>query len=84
MTEAGHDDIVTKTASTGRTACPFFLAHSPHEIHCEAYEEECRCVMRFRCSESKAWHKDTYCDGAYKMCEHYIGLMEYKYGDEPF
>jgi hypothetical protein len=40
--------------------------------------------MRFRCSESKAWHKDTYCDGAYKMCEHYIGLMEYKYGDEPF
>ncbi len=77
-----HVDFFSTTQGTEDILCPFFLAHGVREIHCEAYEEQCRSIMRYRCSENKREHMKTYCKGRYAYCEHYRGLMREKYDEE--
>lgn len=77
-----HVDFFSTTQGTEGILCPFFLAHGVREIHCEAYEEQCRSIMRYRCAENKRAHMHTYCQDRYNYCEHYRGLMREKYDEE--
>lgn len=72
----------TTDRQTRDVRCPFFLVHSQHEIHCEAYEERCRSIMRYRLVEDKKTHMKLYCCTNYQYCEHYVGLMNLKYGED--
>ena len=84
MTQTGHGtpEWTSTTSGTRDVLCPFFLAHGVREIHCEAYEDRCRCVMRYRVPANKDEHMRIYCCGNYKYCEHYLGLMRHKYDEE--
>lgn len=85
MTETGQGMSTERCSSTSRTRdvlCPFFIAHGRREIHCEAYDDACRNVMRYRCAENKDEHMKTYCCCRYDYCEHYIGLMQQKYEED--
>lgn len=83
MTE-GHKQPGTYSTTYGTrdVLCPFFLAHGLREIHCEAYEDACRTIMRYRCAENKAEHMRIYCCARYAYCEHYRALMREKYDEE--
>ena len=80
----GHKQLVrcSTTSGTRDVRCPFFLAHSGREIHCEAYEDLCRTIMRYRCPENKDEHFRIYCCGRYTYCEHYRALMREKYEED--
>ena len=75
-------DITSTTAGTGAIQCPFFLAHSAHEIHCEGYVDESRVILRFKQECAKKRQILIYCCDHYKCCELYRSLMRDKYGEE--
>lgn len=76
-------DIMSATASTGGTTCPFFKAHSKREIQCESYTEFMKTGFVFQQQTMKEQYKATYCDGNHVMCPHFRSMMIQKYDENP-
>lgn len=72
----------SETSGTGAITCPFFLAHSAHEIHCEGIVDDSRIILRFRQACDKKRQLRIFCSDHFKNCEIYRTLMRDKYGEE--
>ena len=82
MEKTPKPEQASETAGTGAITCPFFLAHSAHEIHCEAFVDDARTITRFRQACDKARQLRIFCSARYTCCELYRALMRDKYGEE--
>lgn len=69
------------TSNTREVRCPFYAAHSTHEIECEGVMDGCLHVMRFQAPERKRFYQRTYCEAMYDHCEYYRMIMAEKYAD---
>lgn len=67
---------LSSTRGTGAIWCPFFIAHSATEIHCEGLTEGSKIIQRFRDPAQKDLHCTVFCEGRHRNCEIYCMLME--------
>lgn len=72
----------SETTGTGAITCPFFVAHSAHEIHCEAVVDDARLITRYKQACDKNRQVRIFCSNRFCNCEIYRMLMRDKYGEE--
>lgn len=58
----------SRTAGSGGIWCPFYLAQSDREIHCEGITEECRLILRFRDHSDLMLQRTIFCEAAHRNC----------------
>jgi hypothetical protein len=72
LSEKGSDHI----------KCPFYKAHSSHEIKCESHIPDTRVVFKFDSEKKKNEQQHIFCEGCYQRCEHYIAVMHFRWPQE--
>lgn len=82
MEQRTKPEQASETSGTGAITCPFFLAHSAHEIHCEAFVDDARLINRYQRACDKKRQLRIFCSENFKSCEIYRALMRDKYGEE--
>lgn len=73
---------ISGTAGSGGILCPFYIAQGSTDIICEGTVPETTCTQRFKYKTDKQRQQESFCEGCFKRCEHYIAVMHFKYWDE--
>lgn len=73
------ENYSTGTGGSGAVACPFYLARSDHELHCEGAIPDSKIINRFPRRADCSFQLNTYCCEHFRCCEIYRMLMREKY-----
>jgi len=78
--DLSESEQASSTAGSSRILCPYWVAHSRHEIHCDWVEDESRLILRYKHSRDRQRQEDVFCAGKWDHCE--ICRMLRQYDDE--
>ena len=72
----------SSTSGSGDIRCPFFVAHNDNEIVCEGLIDGCRTCLRFKRTDAKRFHQETFCENQYKRCELYCSVRHWQWPED--